>query len=63
MKKAKEVMKVKCKSNKNNKSENKEFKYIDDLNDEDFNNVYENYVVIEPGKIDIYKILQKNRKR
>ena len=55
-------MKNECKSNKNNKSENKEFKHIDVLNDKDFKNAYENYVVIDPGKRVIYKIL-KNRKR
>ena len=50
-------MKNECKSNKNNKSENKEFKYIDDLNDEYLNNDYKKCVVIEPGKRYIYIIL------
>jgi len=60
--KIKKEMKEKYKSNKNNKNENKEFKYLEDLNDKDFNKAYKNYVVIDPGKRDIYKILQRTEK-
>ena len=60
--KIKKEMKEKYKSNKNNKNENKEFKYLEDLNDKDFNVAYKNYVVIDPGKRVIYKILQRTEK-
>ena len=60
--KIKKEMKEKYKSNKNNKNENKEFKYLEDLNNKDFNVAYKNYVVIDPGKRDIYKILQRTEK-
>ena len=59
--KIKKEMKEKYKSNKNNKSENKEFKYINDLNDEEFNEAYKNFIVIDPGKRDIYKMLQRTK--
>ena len=41
---------------------NKEFKYLEDLNNKDFNEAYKNYIVIDPGKRDIYKILQRKEK-
>ena len=60
--KIKKEMKEKYKSNKNNKNENKEFKYLEDLNDKEFNEACKNFIVIDPGKRDIYKILQSTKK-
>lgn len=55
----KQKIKKQYKNNKNNKNENKEFKYLEDLTDEEFNEAYKNFIVIDPGKREIYKMLGK----